>query len=207
MRNPSEHDGEPPPESPDDPPTGRDWPQPADSNDGPRATGGLEGFTADSGLVYRRVGAYVIDSLLVAIVSMGVGVSTGAVDLGSDLNTLSIDPSFGLWALVFEMLYRWSAQSAFGFTLGKLALGLRIVGASGGPAGPLRILVREFSLSAMLGAAQFTGWGLVPLMVQVLLVYVLMRRPDQRSLHDLTVHTRVVRVAAASDSDTPLRPA
>ena len=204
MRDPTERDREPPPESPDDPPGGRDWPEPADSDDGPPATGGLGGFAADSGLVYRRVGAYVIDSLLVAIVTTILGVSTGSVGMDSD--ALSIDPTFALWVLVFEVLYRWSVQSAFGFTLGKLALGLRLVGGDGGPAGALRILVREVALGTMLGAAQATGWAILPALVQVLLVYVVIHRPDRRSLHDLTVQTRVIRVMP-DDSDTPMRPA
>ena len=204
MRDPTERDREPPPESPDDPPAGRDWPEPADSDDGPPATGGLGGFAADSGLVYRRVGAYVIDSLLVAIVTTILGVSTGSVGMDSD--ALSIDPTFALWVLVFEVLYRWSVQSAFGFTLGKLALGLRLVGGDGGPAGALRILVREVALGAMLGAAQATGWAILPALVQVLLVYVVIHRPDRRSLHDLTVQTRVIRVMP-DDSDAPMRPA
>ena len=204
MRDPTERDREPPPESPDDPPAGRDWPEPADSDDGPPATGGLGGFAADSGLVYRRVGAYVIDSLLVAIVTTILGVSTGSVGMDSD--ALSIDPTFALWVLVFEVLYRWSVQSAFGFTLGKLALGLRLVGGDGGPAGALRILVREVALGTMLGAAQATGWAILPALVQVLLVYVVIHRPDRRSLHDLTVQTRVIRVMP-DDSDTPMRPA
>ena len=204
MRDPTERDREPPPGSPDDPPAGRDWPEPGDSDDGPPATGGLGGFAADSGLVYRRVGAYVIDSLLVAIVTTILGVGTGTVGMDSD--SLSIDPSFALWVLVFEVLYRWSVQSAFGFTLGKLALGLRLVGADGGPAGALRILVREVALGALLGAAQATGWAILPALVQVLLVYVVIHRPDRRSLHDLTVQTRVIRVMPV-DSDTPMRPA
>lgn len=204
VRNPTERDREPPAGSPDDPPASRDWPEPGDSDDGPPATGGLGGFAADSGLVYRRVGAYVIDSLLVTIAALVVGITTGTVAM--DAEAFSIEPTFGLWMLFFEVLYRWAVQSAFGFTLGKLALGLRIVGADGGPAGPVRILVREVALFAMLGVAQATGWTILPALVQVMLIYVVIHRPDRRSLHDLTVRTRVIRVVPA-DSATPLRPA
>ncbi len=204
MRDPTDRDREPPPESPDDPPASRDWPEPLDSDDRPPATGGLGGFAADSGLVYRRVGAYVIDSLLVALTTTVIGVASGIISM--DLEAPAIDPSLALWMLIFEVLYRWSVQSAFGFTLGKLALGLRLVGSDGGPAGPLQILVREIALGAMLGVAQATGWAILPALVQVLLVYVVIHRPDRRSLHDLTVQTRVIRVKP-SDSDTPMRPA
>ena len=204
MRDPTEHDREPPPESPDDLPARDDWPEPQDSDDRPPATGGLGGFAADSGLVYRRVGAYVIDSLLVAIATTIIGVGAGIVSMDPD--GPAIDPSLALWMLIFEVLYRWSVQSAFGFTLGKLALGLRLVSAEGGPAGPLRILVREVALGGMLGVAQATGWTILPALVQVLLVYVVIHRPDRRSLHDLTVQTRVIRVIPG-DSDTPMRPA
>ena len=204
MRDPTDRDREPPPRSPDDPPERRDWPEPTDSNDRPPATGGLGGFAADSGLVYRRVGAYVIDSLLVALTTTVIGVATGIISM--DLEAPAIDPSLALWMLIFEVLYRWSVQSAFGFTLGKLALGLRLVGADGGPAGAHRILVREIALGVMLGVAQATGWAILPALVQVLLVYVVIHRPDRRSLHDLTVQTRVIRVTPG-DSDTPIRPA
>lgn len=204
MRDPTEGDREPPPGSPDEPAASRDWPEPTDSDDRPPATGGLGGFTADSGLVYRRVGAYVIDSLLVALTTTVVGVATGVISM--DFEAPAIDPSLALWMLIFEVLYRWSVQSAFGATLGKLALGLRLVAADGGPAGPLQILVREVALGVMLGVAQATGWAILPALVQVLLVYVVIHRPDRRSLHDLTVKTRVIRVTRG-DSDTPRRPA
>ncbi len=203
MRDPTDRDREPPPESPDESATNRDWPEPTDSNDRPPATGGLGGFAADSGLVYRRVGAYVIDSLLVALTTTVIGVASGIISM--DLEAPAIDPSLALWMLIFEVLYRWSVQSAFGFTLGKLALGLRLVGSDGGPAGPLQILVREIALGVMLGVAQATGWAILPALVQVLLVYVVIHRPDRRSLHDLTVQTRVIRVKP-SDSDSPMRP-
>ncbi len=203
MRDPNEGDREPPRRSPDDPPPGPEWPEPGDSDDRPPATGGLGGFAADSGLVYRRVGAYVIDSLLVALTTTVIGVASGIISM--DLEAPAIDPSLALWMLIFEVLYRWSAQSAFGFTLGKLALGLRLVGSDGGPAGPLQILVREIALGVMLGVAQATGWAILPALVQVLLVYVVIHRPDRRSLHDLTVQTRVIRVKP-SDSDAPMRP-
>ncbi len=203
MRDPTDHDREPPRGSPDDPPERREWPEPGDSDDRPPATGGLGGFAADSGLVYRRVGAYVIDSLLVALTTTVIGVASGIISM--DLEAPAIDPSLALWMLIFEVLYRWSMQSAFGFTLGKLALGLRLVGSDGGPAGPLQILVREIALGVMLGVAQATGWAILPALVQVLLVYVVIHRPDRRSLHDLTVQTRVIRVKP-SDSDSPMRP-
>lgn len=207
MRDPTERDREPPSESPDDPPAQRDWPEPADSNDRPPATGGLGGFAADSGLVYRRVGAYVIDSVLVGLAVVVLGVATGVVNM--DLDAPALDPTLWLWTLVFEVLYRWSVQAAFGATLGKMVLGLRLVAADGGPAGPLPILTREVALGAMLGAAQYvaqsTGFALLPALVQVVLVYVVIHRPDRRSLHDLTVQTRVIRVVPR-DSDTPIRP-
>jgi len=204
VRDPTERDREPPPGSPNDPPERRDWPEPTDSDDRPPATGGLGGFAADSGLVYRRVGAYVIDSLLVALTTTVIGVATGIISM--DLDAPAIDPSLALWMLIFEVLYRWSVQSAFGATLGKMVLGLRLVAADGGPAGAHRILIREIALGLMLGAAQATGWAILPALVQVLLVYVVIHRPDRRSLHDLTVQTRVIRVPPRN-SDTPNRPA
>ena len=208
MRDPTDRNGEPPPGSPDEPPANRDWPEPTDSDDRPPASGGLAGYAADSGLIYRRVGAYVIDSLLIALAALVLGTATGVINM--DIDAPSVEPSLWLWTLAFEVLYRWSMQSAFGATLGKLALGLRLVAADGNMAGPIQVMVREVGLGTLLGlaqyAAQLTGFAILPSLVQVMLVYVVLHRPDQRSLHDLTVQTRVIRVPS-EDSDTPMRPA
>lgn len=188
--------------SPEHAPSGsREWPDridpPSEPVSGPL---GIE----DTGLIYRRIGAYVLDSVLVSIAALLV---LGATDsLGSTPGPdgpAAVDPMLAVWALALEVLYRWSMQATFGFTVGKLALGLRLVGPDGKPASAIQILIRELALIGMLGAAQLVGNLIVPALVQIGLIYTVIRRPDRRSLHDLTVQTRVVRVAGPdSQRDT-----
>jgi uncharacterized RDD family membrane protein YckC len=183
--------------SPEQPtPVSREWP--GRSNVPSEPTSGPLGIK-DSGLIYRRIGAYVIDSVLVSIAALLV---LGATDsLGSPGDPSAVDPGLALWALVLEVLYRWAMQATFGFTVGKLALGLRLVGADGKPANAIHILIRELALIGMLGLAQMVGNLIVPALVQIGLIYTVIRRPDRRSLHDLTVQTRVVRVTTSDSSE------
>ncbi len=174
----------------------REWPDRIDPPSEPEPVSGPLGIE-DTGLIYRRIGAYVLDSVLVSIAALLV---LGATDsLGSTPGPdgqAAVDPMLAVWALALEVLYRWSMQATFGFTVGKLALGLRLVGPDGKPASAVQILIRELALIGMLGVAQLVGSLIVPALVQIGLIYTVIRRPDRRSLHDLTVQTRVVRVAA-----------
>ncbi len=188
-----------PPE--DDGPAPNSWPQPAPPSERDDAAPSVRPAT-DMGYVMRRVGAYLIDSILIAIVAVLVGSATGAVSAGP--GELTVDPAFTLWVLVLEALYRWALQSAFGFTLGKLALGLRVVRAYGGRAGPIRVLIREFVLAAILGIAQSTGQLMLPAIVQVVLLFFVIQRTDNRSLHDIPGITRVVRASSVDSADFPL---
>ena len=153
----------------------------------------------DSTLIQRRVGAYILDSVFISIAAIMVGSATGSIGPDSAIN-----PSFAIWALILEVLYRWAMQATFGFTVGKFLLRLRLVGADGNRAGPLRVLGRETSLFAMLFIAQYIPGlpqPLLPALVQIVLLYFVIRRPDRRSLHDLTVKTQVIHLASHSKPD------
>jgi uncharacterized RDD family membrane protein YckC len=150
-------------------------------------------------LIQRRVGAYILDSVFISIAAIIVGGITGSIGPDSAVN-----PAFAVWALILEVLYRWAMQATFGFTVGKFMLGLRLVGADGNRAGPLRVLGREISLFAMLFIAQYIPGlpqPLLPALVQIVLLYVVIRRPDRRSLHDLTVKTQVIHVTGRSKTE------
>ena len=153
----------------------------------------------DSTLIQRRVGAYILDSVFISIAAIMVGTATGSI--GPDA---AINPSFAIWALILEVLYRWAMQATFGFTVGKFMLRLRLVGADGNRAGPLRVLGRETSLFAMLFIAQYIPGlpqPILPALVQIVLLYFVIRRPDRRSLHDLTVKTQVIHLTSHSKPD------
>ena len=150
----------------------------------------------DSTLIQRRVGAYILDSVFISIAAIMVGTATGSI--GPDA---AVNPSFAIWALILEVLYRWAMQATFGFTVGKFMLRLRLVGADGNRAGPLRVLGRETLLFAMLFIAQYIPGlpqPILPALVQIVLLYFVIRRPDRRSLHDLTVKTQVIHLTSHS---------
>ena len=152
----------------------------------------------DAALIQRRVGAYIVDSVFISFAAIIVGAASGSI--GNDVDAV-VNPAFAVWALALEVLYRWAMQATFGFTVGKFVLGLRLVGADGSRAGPLHVLTREISLFAMLFIAQQIPSMLPLVLVQIGMLYVVIRRPDRRSLHDLTVRTQVIRVAGHSKTE------
>jgi uncharacterized RDD family membrane protein YckC len=84
-----------------------------------------------------------------------------------------------LWTLGLWVLYDFLFNGTFGATPGKMAVGAKIIGADGSPAGYGRALVR--SLVARLTEILFCIGYLV-----------ILARPDKRGLHDLLAGTRVV---------------
>lgn len=85
---------------------------------------------------------------------------------------------FPYWILL-TVLYEVLLTGTFGATLGKMAVGAKIIGADGSPLGYGRALLRSL-------AARFTE---MMLFVGYLWIIV---RPDKRGLHDLMAGTRVV---------------
>ena len=163
----------------------------------PEFSGYVTEFLA--GEIWSRDG---LDRRTKSLVSIAALVVLGATNsLGSTDDPAAVDPMLAVWALALEVLYRWAMQATFGFTVGKLAMGLRLVGPDGKPASAIQILIRELALIGMLGVAQLVGSLIVPALVQIGLIYTVIRRPDRRSLHDLTVQTRVVRVASPDRQD------
>ena len=149
------------------------------------------------GVVYRRVAAFLLDFLLVWIVTSFIGERAGA--LGPNFTDAAAE-SLARWQFAAILVYRWAMQSAFGFTLGKLLLGLRLVADDGGPPGALRALGREVPLCMIVNV-----WLLAPVLFQyfvpqiasVISLWMALRRPDGRALHDLPMRTRVVRTRPA----------
>lgn len=162
----------------------------------------------DTGLLYRRVGAWIVDGWVVGAATVLIGGFSGS--LGSDIET--VDPNLLLWALALGVVYRWAMQSAFGFTLGKRLTGLRLVSASGAPPGPLQVLGREAGLFVLVvapGLLPYDQVQFLPMFGQLVSLYVVYRRHDQRAIHDLPVGTRVVRAVPIEEigrGGGPLRP-
>ena len=92
---------------------------------------------------------------------------------------------------------RKSWRQAFGATLGKKALGMRVVGADGNKAGVGAVLIREIivrSSGAILAIflGQETGAS-IGLLVGLIVVFVIIIDDKRQGLHDKVAKTFVVR--------------
>jgi uncharacterized RDD family membrane protein YckC len=173
----------------------------ADEPEQPVGPAGIAGF-------WQRAGAFIVDSVLLAIVGYGLGMV-----FGEQFETL------GPWGraigFVIALAYFGTMESRLfqGRTFGKLALGIKVVATDGAPLGLGRALLRAavfhvpyFMNDAALGDGQA---GSIVLVLQTLLVFglggaiaylcVFNRRTGQ-SVHDLLVGAIVVR---AGTRDVP----
>ncbi|MDE2838408.1 MAG: RDD family protein [Chloroflexota bacterium] len=84
----------------------------------------------------QRLAAFIVDAVVISVV-IGVLDAVGLIDLGDPTTTdqaLEAVISFGYFILL---------TAAFGATLGKMALGMRVVEEGGQKAGFFRVLIRE----------------------------------------------------------------
>ncbi len=152
----------------------------------------------DIGLALRRVGAWIIDFTVAYFIVVTVVAFTNPVPTPDAAYELGA----AVWLLAVPLAYRWAMQSALGFTLGKWALGLRLIDGNGQPPGPFTVFGREaaqlvlvYPLLVVPGAAVEGVPVVRTLLVLGLLgdVYLMFRRADTRALHDLPVRTQVTR--------------
>ncbi|MCS0583042.1 RDD family protein [Massilia pinisoli] len=167
-------------------------------SDGPA---GIAGF-------WQRAGAYIVDSVLLAIVGFGLGLAFG-----------DRFEALGAWGraigFVIALAYFGTMESRLfqGRTFGKFALGIKVVATDGAPLGLGRALLRAsvfhvpyFLNNAVLGNGDA---GSIVAVVQALLVFGLggaiaylcvFNRRTRQSVHDLLVGAVVVR---AGTRDVP----
>jgi len=84
----------------------------------------------------HRFAAFIIDAIVISVVIVVLD-AIGIIDIGEPSTTdqvLEAVISFGYYILL---------TAAFGATLGKMALGMRVVDESGQKAGFLKVLIRE----------------------------------------------------------------
>ena len=130
--------------------------------------------------VAERARAAAVDALLFAALSALVVYFTGRaarVDLAA---LASSWPALASYLGLLALFYAGYFTGTTGQTPGKLATGLRVVGANGRPPGYLRAMAR--ALIGLLGTG-LVGLGLLPMAFD----------PAARALHDRLFHTRVVR--------------
>ena len=138
----------------------------------------------------RRLGAYLIDLIIAGIV-LGV---LAVLNLGISLEDLARDPmtqqmstAGGIAYLVIFMVINGYLLVTKGQTLGKLALGIRIVdAASNGAATAVKLLGLRYVLVMLVAVIPIIG-GLLGL-IDFLFIF----REDRRCVHDLLAGTKVV---------------
>lgn len=165
-------------------------------------------FGGDMPLILRRVGAWLIDfTIAFFVVFVAASIAGVAPSPEAAMEPDQADQTgLVVWLVAVPFVYRWGMQSAFGYTLGKLGMGLRLVDRDGQPPGPIDVLNREAVQLVLLYAWQVvpqSAIDAVPFMTTLLIlgplgdVYSMFRRRDSRALHDLPARTQVIRVARA----------
>ena len=131
---------------------------------------------------WPRLGAYLLDQIVLYALSFLIfDTLIGMTPLGSDLNNID-------WAVfgrrlavetVLALVYYTGLTGQFGATVGKMAIGVRVVRMDGSPVG--------YGLAALRFLATFLSS--ITLCIGYLMVGF---REDHRALHDLIVGTQVV---------------
>lgn len=153
---------------------------------------------------WARFFAWVID-IIVLIIITGILAAVGVVDFE---RTNDITTSDGIISAVIVLAYFVVLTVAFGATLGKMALGMRVVGADGGKAGAGAILVREIIirfgvtitafvlaliLSGPLGDSGAVIGGLVGVLVGLVVILRILVDDHRQGWHDKIGGTFVVK--------------
>ena len=153
---------------------------------------------------WARFFAWVID-IIVLIIITGILAAVGVVDFE---RTSDITTSDGVISAVILLAYFVVLTVAFGATLGKMALGMRVVGADGGKAGAGAILVREIIirfgvtitafvltliLSGPLGDSGAAIGGLVGVLVGLIVILRILVDDHRQGWHDKIGGTFVVK--------------
>lgn len=137
-------------------------------------------------------GARVMARLMVWAVSYGpclflLGALRVALpDLPEDVHDaiagLLLLPLFGWW------VWQWHLLATTGQDLGKVWMGIRVIGPDGAVPGWNRVLVRELAWSLAVGVLQLVCIGYLISLADLLSL----ARSDRRTLHDQLADTRVV---------------
>lgn len=127
-----------------------------------------------------RVAAALVDLVLLGVVQFSLGLVGGRV-WGRDVDALPVFQTLiGLFTLLFSCLYATVLHSTGGQTIGKLLVGVRVLGVEGEPLPPGAALLRWFGYFASF-ATLGAGFAMAGL------------RRDKRALHDLIAGSRVER--------------
>jgi uncharacterized RDD family membrane protein YckC len=129
----------------------------------------------------RRIGAALIDLVVVAVLLVVLGILIGESETADGGAQVSLDGGPALLWAALSLFYYFASEAITGRTLGKRLLGLRVVAADGGRAGAGKIAIRTaFRLVDGIGF-YFIG-----------LIVVLVSGRRRQRLGDLAAQTTVV---------------
>lgn len=129
---------------------------------GPRSAAGMG----------RRLGALFIDWMLSTVIALGV-VSLLAKGRAGPLEVQSLQHQVQWWTLLIFGVQAWLLTALTGLSIGKRALGMRVVRLDGRPVG--------------------LGWSLVRTLLLLAVIPPLFTDRDHRGLHDRAANTAVIR--------------
>ena len=166
----------------DTPETPATMAQEVDTDDGPELAG--RG---------RRLGAYIIDTIIAGIVLIAVAyfnpgpLGVTMLDIMREPTTQQMSTAGSIWFLIIIMAINSYLLVTKGQTLGKRMLGIRIVdAASNGAATAVKLLGLRYVLVLLVMAIPIIGQLLG--LIDVLFIF----RSDRRCVHDLIAGTKVV---------------
>jgi len=141
-----------------------------------------------------RGAAALIDFVLFFLVQLSLGFVAAKI-WGQDVEeSIAFLPLVWLFTLIFVGAYTTVLHAMAGQTVGKMVVGVRVVGDDGAPPTIGVALLRYFayfvSLVTLLGGYAMAGL-----------------RRDKRALHDLIAGTRVERIPRRRSAETPSAPA
>ena len=141
----------------------------------------------------RRLGAYIIDTIIAGIVLVAVAyfnpgpLGITMLDIMRDPMTQQMSTAGSIAFVIIFMAINSYLLVTKGQTLGKLALGIRIVdAASNGAATAVKLLGLRYVLVMLVAVIPFIG-GLLGV-IDFLFIF----RSDRRCVHDLIAGTKVV---------------
>ena len=144
----------------------------------------------------RRFFGFVID-LIVVLILVGILNAVGLIDTFASEEGEVVSTVDGLVQAGVGFGYYFVLTALMGATLGKMALGMKVVGADGNKARPGAVLVRELIaralgaiLSAVIGAA--IG-GIIGVAVAIIIIIMILFDDKRQGLHDKIGGTFVVR--------------
>ena len=134
-------------------------------------------------VVGRRIGAALLDLVLMAILFVILGLALGEGESSDGQASIDLEGGSALLYFALVLVYYFATEAAWGQTLGKRLLGLRVAERDGGGRpGPGKVAVRTL-LRIVDGFPAFYLLGLIVMLVT----------PGKQRVGDLAAGTTVVR--------------